>query len=219
MKKFILGALVGAGLGAGVTYVIKQKEMDRVLQEQYDELKNYYETKPEEEVAEEIVEEEVIFNEETKTEYEELTQAYINEDIDATEEVNEYFDKTSYPSEEDEEYLEQQAFDNEMKKNEALGTIELIGEDEIGEMPGYDYLSLMYYTDDQTLVDDRVDIIPDIDKVLGVGVYSLTHTNHGDFVRVRNHRMSSDYEVEVVHGSYTELVLGIDTDAVADRHR
>lgn len=241
MKKFILGALVGAGVSFGVTYIIKQKEMDRVLAEQYEDLKEYYESRISEitDIAKESLEEannandlseKIIMTVEDnpnlkrhfeKGRLEDLVAPYKTiEDVEDA--VSEALDSLSYPGEdeeEDEEFLEQQRFNNEMKLNETVGTIELIGEDEIGEMPGYDYLSLMYYTDDQTLVDDRVDIVPEVEAILGIGIHSLTHANNGDFVRVRNHRMSADYEVEVIHGSYANLVLGIDPGAVAERHR
>lgn len=77
-----------------------------------------------------------------------------------------------------------------------------------------DKITLSYYTDDDTLVDEDDSVIQDIDY--HIGEESLNHFGDmsGDpsIVYVRNEKLASDYEVVKVEASYSAEVLGLDVE-------
>ena len=75
----------------------------------------------------------------------------------------------------------------------------------------YDKITITYYDIDDVLADEREDVIPDIESVIGID--ALTNfgnmSNDPNIVYVRNDRLGADYEVCLTNDSYTESVLGI----------
>lgn len=75
----------------------------------------------------------------------------------------------------------------------------------------YDKSTVTYFDGDNTLVDDREEIIPDIDRTLGIN--NLTRFGHKskdkNVVYIRNERLETDFEVLLDRSSYTETVLGM----------
>lgn len=91
----------------------------------------------------------------------------------------------------------------------------VITEDEWEQNDGdFDQVEVTYFEEDDVLIDDRSDVIPDSDGT--VGDHNLTRFGHGaksrDIVHVRNERMRIDFLVVRSHKSYTEDVLGFRTD-------
>lgn len=79
------------------------------------------------------------------------------------------------------------------------------------ESTQFDKTTLMYYAEDDTLTDERDEIVPDVEAVIGVN--TLKHFGHEsydeDTVYVRNYRIDSDFEVLREHGSYSDSLLGV----------
>lgn len=77
--------------------------------------------------------------------------------------------------------------------------------------PEYDKLSVTYFEDDDTLADEREQIIPEIDSFIGEKnlIWGVSDPKDKDVVFIRNQRLSSDIEVTRHEGSYANAVLGI----------
>lgn len=86
-------------------------------------------------------------------------------------------------------------------------TLEEYMEDE----QSFDKLSLVYFEEDDVLVDERNQPIPDVDKLIGEG--SLNKFGHGsdsmNSLYIRNERISSDFEIVKEERSYAEAVFGV----------
>ena len=87
------------------------------------------------------------------------------------------------------------------------------------DYPNYDKLVITYYEADDTLADERGEIMDDISNT--VGLDSLTKfgekSNFRNTVHVRNHNLSADYEISRVPGAYSEEILGVPRMRLAPR--
>jgi hypothetical protein len=83
----------------------------------------------------------------------------------------------------------------------------------------YDKLTIYYYADDDTLVDDNEEIITDVIGTVGdQGLYSFGNgSDDPDVVYIRNEKRETDYEVICLNKSYSETVLGILPDEGKNR--
>lgn len=76
----------------------------------------------------------------------------------------------------------------------------------------FDKISIVYYEGDDTLADERDQIIPDVERL--VGQANLTKFGHasGDknIVYIRNERIRADLEVAREEDGYAHMVLGMD---------
>jgi hypothetical protein len=79
------------------------------------------------------------------------------------------------------------------------------------EEQDYDKITLVYYEDDEVLVDDHDDRVDNLDYT--VGPQNLHRfgmgSNDKKTVFVRNDRREADYEIVLNEGSYSEIVLGV----------
>lgn len=78
-------------------------------------------------------------------------------------------------------------------------------EEYVDVLPEFDKITLTYYSDDATLVDE-VDDIVDIGTTIGTDNFKAFDANDLDEMYVRNEKMSCDYEVVRVLGSYKEMI-------------
>ena len=71
-------------------------------------------------------------------------------------------------------------------------------------------ITITYYEGDDTLVDEKEEIIPDVSSI--IGYEALNNFGRGsedpDVVYVRNDKMGIDYEVVRNQGNYKEVILG-----------
>jgi hypothetical protein len=75
----------------------------------------------------------------------------------------------------------------------------------------FDKLNLTYYDEDDTLADENEEIVTDVEATIGFDSLSCFGENDDDkdTIYVRNERLGADFEVNQVHQSYSEMVLGI----------
>lgn len=102
---------------------------------------------------------------------------------------------------------------DEEKKHRSPGRPYVISHDEyFASEEEYDNISLTYYEEDDTLVDERDSPINEVDKV--VGDEALARFGHGskdkNVVYIRNEKLEIDYEITRSNGSYVVEVLGLD---------
>lgn len=76
----------------------------------------------------------------------------------------------------------------------------------------FDKLTLTYFEEDDTLVDERQSPIPEVEKL--VTRFALSHFGDGsedeNIVYVRNHHIQTDFEICLEQTSYAKTVLGVD---------
>jgi len=87
---------------------------------------------------------------------------------------------------------------------------------------GFDQVTVTYFAGDDTLIDEREEIIPDVIRT--VGVENLTRfgelSEDKTIVYVRNERLRTDFEVIRDEGKYSVTVLGMpNEDAMYTRKR
>lgn len=75
----------------------------------------------------------------------------------------------------------------------------------------FDKISITYFQEDDTLMDEREEVIPDIENLLGADTTSRFGelSQDPDQVYVRVGKLRSDYEVTRDKRSYQEVVLGL----------
>ena len=84
----------------------------------------------------------------------------------------------------------------------------------------YEKLSLYYYDEDDTLIDDRDDIIPNIYELIGDALTRFGEgSNDPDIVYVRNEAMACDYEIGRYYKRYQEEFLGLPSGEVKKRRK
>lgn len=76
----------------------------------------------------------------------------------------------------------------------------------------FDKVSIAYYEDDDTLVDERESVITDIENIIGYDALGRfgDHSDDSNIVYVRNVDLGSDFEVLREPGEYAVRVLGLE---------
>lgn len=82
----------------------------------------------------------------------------------------------------------------------------ITGEQYEDEFPHHDKLSAYYYSIDDVVTDDMEILIDDIDTTIGWDVFPILERQTSAWVR--NEVLRTDYEICVIKGCYTEIVLG-----------
>lgn len=77
----------------------------------------------------------------------------------------------------------------------------------------YTRQTIVYYEEDDTLVDDRDQVIPDVEGTVGSDALTKfgTGSSDKDIVYVRNNALDTQFEVVRNKGSFTEVVLGYES--------
>lgn len=218
------GIIVGAGVGALITYRVLKTHYDQIVQEEINSVKVHYAK---------------IFKDGSYADLSGIVSKYKNEiddlgysgvqssddnDSDESpendEEVSSEIDRESefveIDREIDDEVPEQHniwrnAANNPHPEDEAyVITFEQFND----EHDDYDKGDLTYYEEDDTLVDSQESPIDDVDGLIGPD--ALTRfgdgSNSPDIVYVRNDRISMDFEISRDSRSYTDHILGIPTN-------
>ena len=140
--------------------------------------------------------------------HEDDEESTYGEDYDSTDDIDE-LDLSEDERDEFEQWDEVYAVDQDLIKRNDPYVISQ--EDFYNENGHYDKITLSYFDIDDVLTDNRDEIIPKVDDVIG----SESLTKFGELcdddkiVHVRNERYGADYEVILTGESYVEAVLGI----------
>lgn len=113
---------------------------------------------------------------------------------------------------EPDDYAEEYEFDDNSDAELVRERVEEEIEVYLGDNP-QDFATLIYYAGDGTLTDDREQIVPEIEDVVGtVAIQRLLEGGPGaenGVIFIRNLRTAINYELVLDSGSYSETVLGI----------
>ena len=119
------------------------------------------------------------------------------------------FDADECPDDEEpEDYGDDYDYDLDLPRERVEPHIEIFAD----ENP-QDFVSLVYYAEDNSLTDDREQLIPNASEVVGdVALERLVQGGPGvmnNIIYVRNVKTHINYEVSLINGAYSETVLGI----------
>lgn len=119
------------------------------------------------------------------------------------------FDADECPADDEpEDYGDDYDYDLDLPRERVEPYIEIYAD----ENP-QDFVSLVYYAGDDSLADDREQLIPNASEVVGnVALERLVQGGPGvtdGIIYVRNVKTHINYEVSLIGGSYSETVLGI----------
>lgn len=125
-------------------------------------------------------------------------------------------EKTSY------EDVEEEEIELPEEKSIDLENPYIIDESNFSEEFLYhDKITLEYYAEDDTLIDEDESIIDDRDQLIGYETLDMKNTSvdHPHTIYVRNERLGSDYEININLGSYQEQILGISMRGLSPREQ
>lgn len=199
--KTVMIFMLGVGLGSGATYFLVKEVLEREAEEQIEEVREHYRAK-EQEVDETA-----------------KADAHLVSKLDCEKKatVIQYnnFVKKHYapPVETDAAEEEDPEEVNEDEGWPIVPTFEypgpyVITEEEFSEdFLHHEKLSLTYYTDDETLSDDKETIVDDVNGIVGESAIKELYKESTVFVR--NERIGIDYEIMRVKNAYSRVVLGV----------
>lgn len=195
LSNFIIFA-TGAAIGSVVTWKILKTRYEQIAQEEINSVKEVF-SKKEDELKWEHLGEPI-----GKVEKTEETEDGIKFSVSMNKpDLQEYAAKIK------EEGYFNYSNPSEPKKEEETKVEKpyVIPPEEFGEADGYDTISLTYYIDGY-LADDMLDVVEDVDDV--VGFESLNHFGEyeDDSVFVRNDRLKTDYEILLDQRNYLDII-------------
>ena len=115
--------------------------------------------------------------------------------------------------EEDEDYPKSEVYDGQERDLTHIDRTQpyvISGEEYTDEFEHHDKISLYYYVLDDTLANEREEIMDDIDGTVGWEVFKVLEMQNCAWVR--NEPLGIDYEICAVRNSYTQAVHGIRQD-------
>lgn len=178
---FILGTIIGAGIGVAGTYSYFKDKYEKLAEEDFNSRR--------------------VFDEDKKDESEEpvVEKTTDSRTVDKPS-IAEYvaiLQKEGYVN-----YSDMQ--DKKQKQENAVDRPYVIQPSDFGEFDDYEKISLTY-TADGVLLDDMNEIVDDIEET--VGEDSLEHFGEyeDDSVYVRNDAKKCDYEILLDQGNYQEI--------------
>lgn len=237
--KNLLILVLGAAVGSLITAKVLKTKYEELAQEEIDQIKEYWENKYSEDTEIDPDEYQTLVKETADKINEELDSVinanYVRKagrygslpekkDLntvlrekgltplpDESKLTPTYSMEPEYPEddpaeEDDEEYEDAKIQDLGIGKPD----IEIISSMQFDEQM-YEKTTLFYYAGDQILTDERDEPVPDFTEIIGEdAVNNFGHlSDDPSLVFVRNHRMSTDFEIVLNPSTFVESVYGI----------
>lgn len=211
--KSILIFLGGAATGALISFALLHDKYKQLMDEEITSMKEYY-NKEKEDLEEShfkemrsIVKDYEVEEEEKKT-FVDYVKKYNPSEIVADKDYN-----RPYPIDDEEDDMPPPEDPPERTINFSEPYVISLEEFE-EENHHFDKITISYYDIDDTLADEREEIITDVEVVIGEDALGRFGDMSGDpnIVFVRNERLGADYEICLMSDSYAESVLGIIDD-------
>lgn len=200
MNKYVLPAITfatGAVIGATAAWITAKKIYEKIADEEIEEMREYFWDKLDEldDMCATYADEE----EPNKEELDEMARQH----AEAIIEKAGYGDvvKTSGPISAAQVVPDEEE-DNHMDDRERPY---VITPEEFDEIDEYNTISLTYFAD-EVLTDDQMNIIDDIDEIIGLDSLSHFGEYEDDSVFVRNDKLKTDYEILLDTKTYEEIM-------------
>lgn len=195
-----LGLLAGAGVGAGVTYILMKDKHEREFADEIvalnhedalrmtaDELKSYY--------LEQLKDlgVDILYKD--------------NIDEDTYQEIKSRVNPIDDDEDEDEEDEEEEC-EGPLEPNPEPYVID---ENEFGSNDDYSTQTLHFYKEDEVFTDEENEIIDGVGRLLGDTIDDITECEN-DSIYIRSETICCDYEILIFDDSYSHAVEGEDED-------
>lgn len=185
---FLLGAAAGA---AGAWYILRERYA-QIAQEEIDSVKAVFSRQRHESKQEDIS------DEAPEKEPNRATDMVKQE----TESLIEKLDYTTYSKPDISDLAQQVKKEEEMHKDHPY----LIAPEEYGEYGDeYELIEMTFYRD-KIVADDNMDLVEDVDDVIGFESLNHFEDYEGDSIFVRNDRLKCDYEVILDERTYADAL-------------
>ena len=197
--------LTGLAAGFGIGYVFFKSKYQKEIEEDIEELRQYYKEKVEKEDEKKVKEKiaDVLKGDESALN---SLRGYV--DDDKFKEIEHIYAENEHPEDDDSDIDEDYRF-GEMINSEKTGKgILVINEEHFGDIKKYDKQTLYYYTYDDTVTDDCENIIDDVKSQIGeaLEVHNFKF-NDERAIYVRNNDLDCDYEIIKVVGSFSNSMV------------
>lgn len=193
--KNIIFLFVGAGIGCSGTYFIMKDRFDKLMQEESEEIKAYYEEKYAKNNKEDKENDDTpVYNKE-ETHSEEAKESKNKPDIPVEPDYDEIINKLNYNQ-----------YSTKTSKKPAERPYLIDSEQYINDM-GYVKKIVSYFEDDEVcMFDDTHEIVENVSKDLGnENIKDLTIGDEEE-IYIRNEQLGIDYNVVIEHSSYEDFV-------------
>lgn len=101
-------------------------------------------------------------------------------------------------------------YEEEIKHRSADAPYIITKDEFFNEESGFDQVTVTYFDEDGVLIDDKDEVIPDVN--LTIGEDNLAQFGHGsedpNIVYIHNDKLTLEFEVILSKGKYTEQILG-----------
>lgn len=193
MNSILTKALIfvgGAAVGAAASWKLLKTHFERITQEEIDSVKEYYSTRFNKPVDEEVSEEKT---EDTTTEESEEQSELDHRDYAAI------LAKKGYTK-----YAGGAPIVDKVCETAPSEGPYVIAPDEFGSQDGYDTVSLTYYAD-KVLADDMDEPVTDVNDVVGLESLECFGDYEEDCVFVRNDELKTDFEILADSRRYSDV--------------
>lgn len=206
-----ISGIVGAGAGAGITYILVKNKYQKLYEEDVAGIREYYRKKDAAVEARKVYSGEDVedngYDEEIAEEFDKEASeepVTIDEDVDYQGIVKKLDYSTMGKSHEDDDE-EKEKVEDQYADDKRVNDLYVIDESSCYEDNGYDIMSFTYIVDDDVLVDSSTG---DSDSVVLERISELLKSNDGELtLYIRDDLNSSHYEVDYeYHRSYEEFV-------------
>ena len=200
MIKILLAFTVGVFAGGVGTYLVMRKKCEEEIEYESEELRQYYKRKYGSEETEEP-DDQNDFKEVSDEPSDRVGDAIVDaiREYASSEDADEFetrMAESEYP-EDDEEMMLAEGINSD--KN---GTC-IISDDEFESYPYNDKIELVYYTDDNILSEEDGEVVTDREMLIGDFIDTTNFfKNDEEYLHVRNGKISTDFEIKKVFGSY-----------------
>ena len=225
----VLVPVAAFATGAGGSYLVTKRLLEtkyaELSRQEIEQAKAYYENQSKKsEYSPQALIEELHNKENTEEElkqYSKLIQHYQNtgETAISIEDIPDYDDLEALERYEEKEkeairtsniFAQKEENDMAIEERDSSRPYIVSQEENFENVDEYDQITLTYFAGDDTLVDDRDDVVRDSDRI--VGDVNLTKfgvgANSSNVLYIRNENLDTDFEVLRDDGKYTEKVLG-----------
>lgn len=173
----ILSFIFGVAVGSAVTYKMFNDKYEKLINEEINELREFYRNKMSELEGAENLD----YNEEKNEE---------------NEECNEY-----------ESIVNDLGYSKEQPRHEIeKHDYEIIEPEEFGDIEGYDTIYLTWYSGDGYLTDDHDELVECIEEKVGWDNLKQIGKYEEGIIHVRNHTLEVDYEISLDERNYLDVV-------------
>lgn len=196
----VLSFIIGAAAGAAVAVVVVRQKYIDLAEDEIQSVREMYESRVREAEDDE---------EATRAEFEEIQEKHRQRMAEEGEKKTRPY-RTNYSDPIERLGPAEAAGAHIITRSDTKKAPYVISIDDFHNTKNYfDKINLTYYSGDGVLVDDKEELVDDIQNLVGDNLDKFgAQSEDPDVVFVRNEKMTSDFEITREKGSYAELVAG-----------